>query len=68
MLTDKQWQSIGYEPFTTHTWFSARMRAVATASLSLVAILAFVAAISGAASREFSATRDVVRVNLGEYP
>lgn len=68
MLTDDQWKSIGFEPFTTQTWFSARMRSIATASLSLVAILALVAVISGAASREFSDTRDIVRVNPGEYP
>ncbi|HEV7633532.1 MAG TPA: hypothetical protein VGO41_11165 [Steroidobacteraceae bacterium] len=41
---------------------------MARTSILLVAILAFVAVLSGAATREFFDTRDVVRVNLGEYP
>jgi len=68
VLNDAQWRSIGFEPFTTETRFTPRMRSVAGTSILLVAILAFVAILSGAATREFFDTRDVVRVNLGEYP
>lgn len=68
MLTDDQWRSIGIEPFTTQTWFTPRTRSRAGAVLLLVGILAFIAVLSGAAAREFSDTRNVVRITLGEYP
>ena len=67
MLSDTQWKSIGFEPFA-QTRITPRMRSLAGGSALLIVILAFVAVLSGATAREFSDTRDVVRVNLGEYP
>ena len=68
MLTDEQWKSIGFEPFVTQTRISPRIRSMAGASLLLIGILGFVAVVSGAVTREFSDTREVVQLNLGEYP
>ena len=68
MLTDEQWKSIGFEPFAIQTRISPRIRSMAGASLLLIGILGFVAVVSGAATREFSDTREVVQLNLGEYP